>query len=70
MKRENLIVKCALCSHVGISLNDQYIFATVYCLKVVRYGIFYVIITINGKAGCDMNVIVAYFKLRLLFQNF
>ena len=56
--------------YVGISLNNQYIVATVYCINVISYGIAYIIITITGRTGCDMNVIVAYFKLRLLFQNF
>jgi hypothetical protein len=70
MKRDNSVVTYALCRNVGVSLNDQYIFATVYCLNGVSYGIAYVIIIMNGKTGCDMNVILADFKLRFIFQNF
>jgi hypothetical protein len=69
-EKENSILKYAFCSHVDISLSDQQIFGAVYCLYVVSYGIAYIVITINAKSGCDTHFIVAYFELRLLFQNF
>ena len=50
MKRDKSIVTYALCSYVGISLNAQYTFATVFCFNEVTYGITYVIITVNAKS--------------------